>query len=83
MRTIHIEYIILTRKNTDPIGSLWELKAAFKLRRGTSIIITNTIFLYLSCHKEGNLITFSMRTTVNYMHMRVLSGIHKYLEKKE
>ena len=30
--------------------------------------------------KKGNLITFSMRSTVNYIHMHILSGIHKYLK---
>ena len=34
--------------------------------------VTNTILLYLSRHKKRNLITFSMRTTVNYIHMHIL-----------
>ena len=42
------------------------------IEAGTSIIITNTIVLYLSRHKERNLIRFSMRTTVNYIHMHIL-----------
>ena len=40
-----------------------------------------TILLYLLWHKEGNLIAFSIKTTVNYMQMHILSGIHRYLKK--
>ena len=48
------------------------IKAGVLASARNLIIITNTILLYLSRHKKMNLITFSMRKTVNYIHMYIV-----------